>query len=197
MIATYITCLKNVLKYLVLNYSQNFVFGLNQNQNVYYNICKIQSLLDELSLLNENTDDDLEYFQEIKFYLDTCLSSLNLSKLLGIDYSGATLGVAPVVLNLKMRTIFTITSALTGDSQYSGFILPSRIKFNFIDITLVGYNRLTIGDEELDKEAYFSDDLGVTSKSLHNLAIGDKLYLNTNIIGYDLDITDKLEIIIL
>jgi hypothetical protein len=197
MIATYITYLKNVLKYLVLNYSQNFVFGLNQNQNVYYNICKIQSLLDELSLLNENTDDDLEYFQEIKFYLDTCLSSLNLSKLLGIDYSGATLGVAPVVLNLKMRTIFTITSALTGDAQYSGFILPSRIKFNFIDITLVGYNRLTIGDEELDKEAYFSDDLGVTSKSLHNLAIGDKLYLNTNIIGYDLDITDKLEIIIL
>lgn len=51
-----------------------------------------------------------------------------------------------------------------------------------------------LGDGVRTRMCYFSDDAGATAKALANLAAGDLLYWNGDVAGYDLDVTDSIEI---
>ncbi len=46
-----------------------------------------------------------------------------------------------------------------------------------------------------DSEVYFSNDGGVTSRSLANLSAGDTLYWNANIAGYEIGSSDIIDIV--
>jgi hypothetical protein len=49
-----------------------------------------------------------------------------------------------------------------------------------------------LGNGIKTKDCYYSADAGVTAKSAGNFVIGDMLYWNALIIGYNLDALDKI-----
>lgn len=171
--------------------SVNFaVAGLNgiRNLELEDSIIKLQVLINRLLNFDiTNEDDTDEYFHNLR------KESRRFCKLI-------TESVPPTPENdgfFHQRFLITSTGAGAGAAIAVGFSLPSRSTYIYIDITLLGYNRLTIGDGVITAESYWSSDAGTTAKALNNLEVGDDLYVNANIIGAPISVIDQLEIILL
>ncbi len=88
------------------------------------------------------------------------------------------------------------TSSVTdGNYAQTGIVLTSKPHPSGTIVVDVNGLRASIGDAVKTKECYFSRDTGTTALALNTLAIGDQLIWNGTIAGYDLDATDKIDIL--
>ena len=170
---------------LAVKYS---IGGLNGIRNISMeeDIVKLQTILDQL----------LCY--DLVNYADTYFYDLRREANKVCDGDDVTASITTAISGAyHTRYIHTLTTAGTGAAIDSGFVLPSRKKYNFVDVTFIGYNRLTMGDAGKTEECYWSADSGASAKSLLGLADGDKLYLNADVMGFAIATSDQLEIILL
>lgn len=166
------------------NYS---IAGLNGIYNIKLEgtIVKLQVILDELNRY------DLVNYEDSYFY------SLKKESTKYCRPKEEATQSPPEEAFYHRRYLITSTGAGAGAGIEVGFTLPSRSTYLFVNINLLGYNTLTLGDGVTDKESYFSSDSGVTAKGLNNLAANDELYLNANVIGSPISLIDQIEITLL
>lgn len=119
---------------------------------------------------------------------------------LSVDSNGDFNWVVPTigVNNSFNDKNFTITSNSISDGFFTGLTISS---------TPVGYVSVYINGVESDlgygsttsNSCYFSDDGGLTSKSQGNISIGDGLYWNGTVAGYQLstDLPDRISLMYL
>lgn len=101
--------------------------------------------------------------------------------------------------SLENSTPFTernlIPAATSGNNSSTGITLSRQPSpATFIEINVNG-SIVDIRDGNgPDRACYFSADGGLTPKSYTQFSIGDTLYWNGNLAGYDLDSTDRIDI---
>ena len=172
---------------LALIYS---VGGLNGIRNVdtEEDIVKLQTILDQLQCYDLVNYADT-YFYDLRREANKVCDGVTTS---------STLTTPPNITNTYFsRILQSLTTAGTGAGIDSGFTLPSRSSYNFVDVTLVGYNRMTMGDGSKTEECYWSADSGTTAKAIISLVVGDKLYINASVLGFAIATSDQIEIILL
>ncbi|MBT29836.1 MAG: hypothetical protein CMO01_09265 [Thalassobius sp.] len=85
------------------------------------------------------------------------------------------------------------SSILSGDNQNTGIALPKKPKPGLIFVTINStVHRLGNGVKTMP--FYFSVDGGTTAKTFEELAIGDTLFFNGAITGFDLDTNDSIDV---
>jgi hypothetical protein len=84
------------------------------------------------------------------------------------------------------------TAATTGDNSPTGIVLATLPRGNGVVHVFVNGLRVSVGNGVLTKDAYFSNDGGLTALTYGALAASDELYWNGVIAGYELDTTDEV-----
>ena len=87
------------------------------------------------------------------------------------------------------------SSVTSGNYAQTGIFLTSKPHPSGTLVVDVNGLRATVGNAVKTKDCYFSRDTGTTALSLNVLAIGDQLIWNGVIAGYELDATDKIDIL--
>ena len=87
------------------------------------------------------------------------------------------------------------SSVTSGNGARTGITLTSAPHKNGNVTINVNGLQSSLGDAVKTKDCYFSRDSGTTALALNSLAIGDEIIWNGTIAGYDLDATDKIDII--
>ena len=96
--------------------------------------------------------------------------------------------------NLNMSTLDTIND---GDLAVLTGITDTPLEDNFVRVTVNGLE-VNVGGKDYPYDCYFSNDDGITHRNLGEEQIGDKLYWNPSIAGYNLDSSyDKIDFIYL
>lgn len=83
-----------------------------------------------------------------------------------------------------------VVANTTGDEANSGAVLTNA-PLGFVKIEINGVG-VSLGNGVKTLDCYFSGDGGATARSFSNLQLGDTLYWNGNIAGYDLATTDRV-----
>jgi hypothetical protein len=168
-----------------VNYS---IGGLNgiYNDKLEYNIVKLQTIIDQLINYDLVNYQD-EYFHNLRaegrqYCILKSESSLSVSN--------------PEAEDVHSRFLITSQVAGEGAGLDVGFALPSRREYNFVNVLMVGYNTLTLGDGVADKECYFANPTELTPKALNDLEVDDRLYVNANIMQVPVSVLDQFEITI-
>ena len=87
------------------------------------------------------------------------------------------------------------SSVTSGNSAQTAITLTSAPHENGTVTVNVNGLHASLGDAVKTKECYFSRDTGTTALAISALTAGDQLIWNGTIAGYDLDATDKIDII--
>jgi len=96
--------------------------------------------------------------------------------------------------NLNMSALDTVND---GDLATLLGIIDNPLEGNFVRVTVNGLE-VNVGGKVYPYDCYFSNDNGITAKSIGEEQTGDKLYWNTSIAGYNLDSSyDKIDFIYL
>ena len=98
-------------------------------------------------------------------------------RLVGADAGGG--GTTPTLVDQDLTPNTT-----SGDGQDSGLTISGAIAA-FSGLFVNGQFQ-TVGDGVKTKDAYFSNDAGVTARAISAIATGDALYWNGVIAGFDL-----------
>jgi hypothetical protein len=88
------------------------------------------------------------------------------------------------------------TTTTDGQEASAFTIISEPIDSSYIVVEINGKGE-TVGDGVKTKACYFSGDAGATARNFagaNKVTIGDKLYWNGSIAGYELDIVDKINI---
>lgn len=81
-----------------------------------------------------------------------------------------------------------------GDYQATGLTMQfTPFKDGSVNVLINGISVLE-GDGVKTKEVYFSNDGGLTAKTISNIEAGDEIYWNGNIAGFDLTGTDQIDV---
>lgn len=84
--------------------------------------------------------------------------------------------------------------ATTGDYKPTGlFMQYTPYKDGTVNVLINGIS-VNEGDGNRNAEVYFSNDGGLTAKSISNIEAGDQIYWNGNIAGFDLTNTDTIDV---
>lgn len=167
------------------------ISGLNgiRNYSLEAPIIELQVMIDELD--NYNLED----------YEDSYYHSIRSNSIIYCGNTGVTNDAVSSTqeddFNIHKRFLVTVANAGATDTVDSGFSLPSRSRFAFVQVILLGYRSLTIGDGNKNAECYFSSDGGTIVKTIASLKTGDVLYLNSVEIGAPISVIDQVEISIL
>lgn len=85
--------------------------------------------------------------------------------------------------------------ATSGDSAPTGITMSySPYQDSYVTVEVNGIS-VEIGDGLKDKDAYFSGDNGVTATTIEEIRLGDELFWNGNIAGFDLETGDEINLI--
>jgi hypothetical protein len=106
-----------------------------------------------------------------------------------------SLGATPLAQGIEFQQADLQPLETDGDSSPTGIIL----QYNpFSDSTVQVYiNGVAITEAYGDKtgDAYFSADNGATPRSVVDLAVGDELFWNANIAGYNIGSGDLMDLV--
>src|SRR3990167_1821384 len=95
---------------------------------------------------------------------------------------GGAGGGAPTSANKDMTPLVT-----AGDDQPTGLTMAATpVGQRFVRVE-VNTNSYTVGDGVKTKDCYFSGEGGVTARAFGAIVLGDELYWNGVIAGFDLD----------
>ena len=87
--------------------------------------------------------------------------------------------------------------ATSGNGAWTGIsISGGALKASSVEVYLNGV-RSPVGDGVISKVFYFSKDGGVTAKFFSAIELGDRLYYNGTLNGYDLDTDDRITLLYL
>ena len=106
----------------------------------------------------------------------------------GVSASGGQLTAA----RLTSTNQFEAAAATTNDGDSSGVDIdstPEGMVQVFVNGVMVHLKADKTGD------CYFSSDAGVTARTIPNIALGDVLYWNGSVAGYQLENTDKITLV--
>jgi hypothetical protein len=115
-------------------------------------------------------------------------STTNGAVTVGLDYSSLQHAV-PTTLN-KNHT----PSVTSGNEQTTGISIsgtPANDGYVGVSVNGVWYN---VGDGSKSLDCYFSADSGSTAKSISSITVGDVLYWNGVISGFNLDTDDRISL---
>ena len=87
------------------------------------------------------------------------------------------------------------SSVTSGNGARTGITLTSAPHENGNVTINVNGLQSSLGDAVKTKECYFSRDTGTTALAINSLTVGDELIWNGTIAGYELDATDKIDVI--
>ena len=108
------------------------------------------------------------------------------------DSQGILLEDIPIWTKEDEGKSSTLTS---GNYAQTGIALTSKPHPSGTVVVDVNGLRTSIGDAVRTKDCYFSRDTGTTALALNVLAIGDQLIWNGVVAGYDLEVSDKIDIL--
>ena len=108
------------------------------------------------------------------------------------DSQGILLEDIPIWTN---EDVDKTSSNTSGNYAQTGIVLTSKPHASGTVVVDVNGLRASIGDGVRTKECYFSRDTGTTVLALNVLALGNQLIWNGVIAGYELDATDKIDIL--
>lgn len=148
------------IKATFFEYSGSFgVSGITYNG---FTSCILDDMTDEL-VFNQNTTSEYR---------------INVSALKG-EYRPSLMAVG----NEDMNTLTTIQD---GDLACNIGLLLQPLSGSTIEVFVNGV-KVTVGNGETNQDCYFSNDNGDTARNYSNITMGDKLYWNVGVIGYNLD----------
>lgn len=102
---------------------------------------------------------------------------------------GATVIEVPVQITQSILSLPT-----SGNYQFTGLTMQyTPYKDGAVNVLINGIS-VSEGDGNRNAEAYFSNDGGLTAKSISNIEAGDELYWNGTIAGFDLTNTDNIDV---
>ena len=85
--------------------------------------------------------------------------------------------------------------ATSGDEAPTGITMSySPYQDSYVTVEVNGIS-VEVGDGLKDKDAYFSGDNGVTATTIEEIRLGDELFWNGNIAGFDLETGDEINLI--
>jgi hypothetical protein len=87
------------------------------------------------------------------------------------------------------------SSVTSGNGARTGITLTSAPHENGNVTINVNGLQSSLGDAVKTKECYFSRDSGTTALTISSLTVGDELIWNGTVAGYELDATDKIDVI--
>ncbi len=88
-----------------------------------------------------------------------------------------------------------LTPAVTAGDDSDTTITISHTPANDSYVAvLVNGVQVELGDAVQTKDCYFTDDAGATAQPIGDIAIGDALFWNGVIAGYELDATDEIDL---
>lgn len=97
--------------------------------------------------------------------------------------------VTPVTADLDLTA--SVTSS-DGDAAYSGSLTSDP---NGRVLVFINGIQETVGDAVKTKVFYFSSDAGTTARAFSTIASGDTLHFNGSVAGFELDASDRLDLI--
>lgn len=135
---------------------------------------------DELYWNGEITGYDLDPQDEFSFIYETSEDFINQVEAGGVPTTDdKNLNPTQSTLGDESATGITITNTPLNDSNV-------EVEVNGIAIDL--------GNGVKDRDAYFSGDSGTTAKSIADIEAGDELYWNGNVVGFELDTSDSINL---
>lgn len=149
-------------------------------------------------IVNENGDGSLSEFVSIDDpaykYSNPVIQALTETKAQVLPWR-PSLGAVPLAQGVEYQQADLQPLETNGDSSPTGITL----EYNpFSDSTVQVYiNGVAITESYGDKtgDAYFSADGGVTPKSVVDLEVGDELYWNANVAGYNIGSGDLIDLV--
>lgn len=107
----------------------------------------------------------------------------------------ASLIFVPIPELVQEFTQEEIPSSTSGDFSSTGITLTFKpINNSTVQVYLNGSALIESYGNRLG-EVYFSSDDGITAKAVNEINSGDILYWNGNIVGFNLDINDRISIV--
>lgn len=107
----------------------------------------------------------------------------------------ASLIFVPIPELVQEFTQEEIPSSTSGDFSSTGITLTFKpINNSTVQVYLNGSALIESYGNRLG-EVYFSSDGGITAKAVNEINSGDILYWNGNIVGFNLDINDRISIV--
>jgi hypothetical protein len=86
-------------------------------------------------------------------------------------------------------------SVTSSDEDPTNVVLSSKpIGFGYVSVRVNGI-AYTLGDGAKTSDCYFSDDGGTTAKVLTSIEVGDELYWNGSIAGFELGGNDRIDLV--
>lgn len=147
--------------------------------------------------LNELTDIPIDLSTDSIVFIDATDNATR--KETAADFAAALAGDGVSASNgqltaarLTSTNQFETASATTNDGDSSGVDIDSTPE-GMVQVFVNGFMVHLKSDKTGD--CYFSSDAGVTARTIPNIALGDVLYWNGSIAGYQLDNTDKITLV--
>jgi hypothetical protein len=112
---------------------------------------------------------------------------------------GHVLPWRPSIGALVIEVPVSITQSIlalptTGNYQPTGLTMQyTPYRDGSVNVLINGIS-VSEGDGNRNGEVYFSNDGGLTAKSISNIEAGDEIYWNGNIAGFDLTNTDTIDV---
>lgn len=176
---------------LSLSYSRRALNGI-YTDSIENSIVKLQVLLDQFREydITDSVNYPDSYFYCLKNESKKYCGNINLT--IPSEESNEVFASES-----HIRVIHTLTTGGSGSSIDSDYVLSSRRNYFYVNINLIGYNVLTLGDGVKTSECYFTNDNGTTARPLDELEALDKLYINADVIGAAITTSDNIEITII
>jgi hypothetical protein len=106
-----------------------------------------------------------------------------------------SVGGAPLDTGIEVYQRDQVPAPTNGDNSPTGItIMYTPFADSAVDILVNGVG-VSEGNGTLTGDVYFSNDGGVTAKTIANIEAGDELYWNGDIAGFDLTADDKIDIV--
>lgn len=138
---------------------------------------------------NDTNPDDLEF--KIVAGNNITINKLNVGGNEQLEISSTASGGGGAALSSDDKN--QSPTATSGNNQSTGITISDN-PVGYVGVLINGIF-YTVGDGVLSNDCYFSDDGGSTAKQINDIVSGDELFWNGLISGFDLESSDRVDII--
>lgn len=98
----------------------------------------------------------------------------------------------PSVLTKQNKNMAGKVTVNDGDLACDTGVATTPSDHGYIIVSING-NIVVVGDGVKTRDCYFSGDAGANARAIQNIVVGDKLYWNGSIAGFQLDTNDRID----